>query len=99
MSKLTPEQLSQLLVQLGLLEPLEVSQAWSDVGSIDATCDDLFRVFQRKQLLTNLQVDRILKGEMSGYFYGHWKILYLIGSGTFAACIGLCIARRGQWLR
>lgn len=84
MSKLTPEQLSQLLVQLGLLEPLQVSQAWSDVGSLDATCDDLLRVLQRKQLLTNLQVDRVLKGEMSGYFYGHWKILYLIGSGTFA---------------
>ena len=84
MSKLTPEQLSQLLVQLGLLEPLQVSQAWSEVGRIDGSCDDLLRVLQRKQLLTNLQVDRVLKGEMSGYFYGHWKILYLIGSGTFA---------------
>lgn len=84
MSKLTPEQLSQLLVQLGLLEPLQVSQAWSEVGTIDGSCDDLLRVLQRKQLLTNLQVDRVLKGEMSGYFYGHWKILYLIGSGTFA---------------
>ncbi len=84
MSELTPELLSQRLVQLGLLEPLQVSQAWSEVGRIDGTCDDLLRVLQRKQLLTNLQVDRVLKGEMSGYFYGHWKILYLIGSGTFA---------------
>ncbi len=84
MSKHTPEQLSQLLVQLGLLEPLQVSQAWSEVGSVDGTCDDLLRVLQRKQLLTNLQVDRILKGEMSGYFYGQYKVLYLIGAGTFA---------------
>ncbi len=84
MSTLTPAQLSQRIVQLGLLEPLQVEQAWADVGSVDGTCDDLLRVLQRKQLLTNLQVDRILKGEMAGYFYGQYKILYLIGSGTFA---------------
>ncbi|MFO1062583.1 MAG: serine/threonine-protein kinase [Pirellulales bacterium] len=84
MAALTPAQLSQRIVQLGLLEPLEVERAWSDVGRVDASCDDLLRVLQRKQLLTNLQVDRILKGEMSGYFYGNYKIMYLIGSGTFA---------------
>jgi serine/threonine-protein kinase len=84
MSSLTPAQLSQRIVQLGLLEPLEVEQAWSEVGRVDGSCDDLLRVLQRKQLLTNLQVDRILKGEMSGYFYGHYKVLYLIGAGTFA---------------
>jgi len=84
MDNFTPAQLSQRIVQLGLLEPLQVEQAWSEVGRVDGSCDDLLRVLQRKQLLTNLQVDRILKGEMSGYFYGHYKILYLIGSGTFA---------------
>ncbi len=80
----TPTQLSQRIVELGLLEPLEVEQAWSEVGSIEGTCDDLIRVLQRKELLTNLQVDRIFKGERTGYFYGHYKILYLIGAGTFA---------------
>ncbi|MCC6508540.1 MAG: serine/threonine protein kinase, partial [Pirellulaceae bacterium] len=84
MTKFTPEQLSQFLVQVGLLEPMQVSQAWSEVGKVDGSCDDLLRVLQRKQLLTNLQVDRILKGELSGYFYGQYKVLYLIGAGTFA---------------
>jgi eukaryotic-like serine/threonine-protein kinase len=84
MATFTPAQLSQRIVQLGLLEPIEVERAWSEVERVDATCDDLLHVLQRKQLLTNLQVDRILKGEMSGYFYGNYKILYLIGSGTFA---------------
>lgn len=79
-----PTQLSQRIVELGLLETLEVEQAWAEVGGIDGTCDDLIRVLQRKELLTNLQVDRILKGERTGYFYGKWKILYLIGAGTFA---------------
>ena len=38
----------------------------------------------RKELLTNLQVDRLKKGERSGYFYGKYKLLYLVGKGTFA---------------
>lgn len=80
----TPTQLSQRIVELGLLEPIEVEQAWSEVGGIEGSCEDLIRVLQRKELLTNLQVDRIYKGERTGYFYGHWKILYLIGAGTFA---------------
>lgn len=80
----TPTQLSQRIVELGLLEPIEVEQAWSEIGTLDGSCQDLIRVLQRKQLLTNLQVDRILKGERSGYFYGNWKVLYLIGAGTFA---------------
>lgn len=80
----TPTQLSQRIVELGLLEPIEVEQAWSEVGGINGTCEELIRVLQRRELLTNLQVDRILKGERSGYFYGQWKILYLIGAGTFA---------------
>jgi serine/threonine-protein kinase len=80
----TPAQLSQRIVELGLLEPIEIEQAWSQVGGINGTCEDLIRVLQRRELLTNLQVDRILKGERTGYFYGQYKILYLIGSGTFA---------------
>jgi serine/threonine protein kinase len=80
----TPTSLSQRIVELGLLEPLEVEQAWSEVGGIDGTCEDLIRVLQRKEMLTNLQVDRIIKGERTGYFYGHYKVLYLIGAGTFA---------------
>ena len=81
---LSVSQLSQRIVELGLLEPVVVEQAWSEIGSLDGSCDALIRVLQRKELLTNLQVDRLLKGERTGYFYGQWKILYLIGAGTFA---------------
>ncbi|RMF43784.1 MAG: serine/threonine protein kinase [Planctomycetota bacterium] len=80
----TPTELTQRIVEVGLLEPIEVEQAWSEVGRVDGTCEDLIRVLLRKELLTNLQVDRLLKGERTGYFYGNWKVLYLIGAGTFA---------------
>ncbi|MEZ6135186.1 MAG: serine/threonine-protein kinase [Pirellulaceae bacterium] len=84
MDEFSPNELSQRIVELGLLEPIEVEQAWSEIGSLEGSCNDLIRVLQRKELLTNLQVDRLLKGERTGYFYGQWKILYLIGAGTFA---------------
>jgi eukaryotic-like serine/threonine-protein kinase len=80
----SPSQFSQRLVEVGLLEPAQVEQAWSEVAGMDGSCDELIRVLQRKELITNLQVDRILKGERTGYFYGKWKVLYLIGTGTFA---------------
>lgn len=82
--ELTPNQLAHRVVELGLLEPLAMEQVWSEVGLVDVTCDDLISVLLRRELLTNLQVDRILKGERTGYFYGQWKVLYLIGAGTFA---------------
>ena len=38
----------------------------------------------RKDLLTNYQLDRLLTGERLGFFYGPYKVLYMIGAGTFA---------------
>ena len=35
-------------------------------------------------MLTNYQVERLLKGERTGYFFGHYRVLYLVGAGTFA---------------
>ncbi|GAB5404348.1 MAG: serine/threonine-protein kinase [Aureliella sp.] len=84
MADLTPTQLSQRIVEAGLLQQSEIEQVWSEIGSLDGSCDELIRILQRKELVTNLQIDRLLKGERTGYFYGKWKILYLIGAGTFA---------------
>ena len=80
----TPTQLSQRVVDLGLVEPSAMDQAWSEVGVGETTCEDLIRVLLRRELLTNLQVDRILRNERTGFFYGKYKVLYLIGAGTFA---------------
>ena len=50
-------------------------------------CNLLEKVHQtllRNELLTNWQVDRIMEGHIQGYFYGDYKVLYLVGAGTFA---------------
>lgn len=41
-------------------------------------------LLQRGELLTNFQLDRLIKGERGGYFYGDYKVLYSVGAGTFA---------------
>ena len=38
----------------------------------------------RREFVTNYQLERLLKGERSGFFYGPYKVLYLVGTGTFA---------------
>src|SRR5207248_1973311 len=54
--------------------------AESEDGSLDAIC----RSFLRKGLLTSWQVDRLKKGDPSGFFYGGCKVLFHLAEGTFA---------------
>ena len=58
--------------------------AWAQLGSSDVTLDELTNHLIRQDMLTNYQVERILSGERFGFFYGKYRTLYLIGSGTFA---------------
>ncbi len=84
MSDLTPEQFMQRIIGVGLAEPIQVEQARSELGGQDVTLSEMVRVMQRRGVLTTLQTEKILKGDRTGYFYGDFKVLYLIGAGTFA---------------
>ncbi len=81
---LTPEQFMQRVIGVGLAEPIQVEQARSELGREEVTVKGLIRVLQRRGLLTTLQADKIVKGDRTGFFYGEYKVLYLIGAGTFA---------------
>jgi eukaryotic-like serine/threonine-protein kinase len=82
--QLSPEQFMQRVIIAGLAEQVAVEQARSELGSNEITTQDLIRVMQRRGVLTTLQADKILKGDRTGFFYGDYKVLYLIGAGTFA---------------
>jgi serine/threonine-protein kinase len=84
MSEFTAEKLAQLSVQLNLLTEGELSDVWSELGRRNVSPEEFIRVVERRQLLTNYQVERMLKGETRGFFYGHHKVLYLVGTGTFS---------------
>lgn len=80
----TPETFAQRVQQLGLAEQREIDLARAELGSGDITVDELVRSMLRNGLLTTLQLDKIMRGESTGFFFGEYKLLYLIGAGTFA---------------
>lgn len=84
MSEITAEILAQRIADSGLLDARQIEQVWSELGTREVTFDQFASLLTRRELVTNFQLDRLIKGEKGGYFYGGYKILYLGGSGTFA---------------
>jgi serine/threonine-protein kinase len=84
MPHISPEQLIQRVLDAGLMEPRQVESLWAELGTRDISLEELKSLLLRKELLTNYQLDRLEKGERGGYLYGDYKVLYLVGTGTFA---------------
>lgn len=84
MSDVTPEKLGQRIADSGLLDARQLETAWSELGTREVTLDQFTSLLLRRELLTNYQLDRLLKGERGGYFYNDYRVLYLVGTGTFA---------------
>ncbi len=84
MSDLTAEQLAQRALECRLLDARELDRAVSEAGGRNVDHEALVSVLLQKELLTNWQIQRLLEGQRKGYFYGNWKVLYLVGAGTFA---------------
>src|SRR5262249_44322966 len=53
-------------------------------GSRELSGQEFQQILLRRELLTNFQAERLLRGETTGFFYGPYKVLYLVGTGTFA---------------
>lgn len=85
MSELSADQLAQRIYDCGLLQTKELEEALSAAGGRGrATFNDFLMKLLETEQLTNWQISRIVEGHRRGYFYGNWKVLYLIGAGTFA---------------
>ena len=84
MSEFTAQLFAQRVADLGLAERRVIDHAISDLGIGDHSLEDMIKTMQRHGIVTTLQTDKILKGDRFGYFYGDYKVLYLIGAGTFA---------------
>lgn len=84
MSEITAEKLGQRVVSAGLLDGRQMESVWTDLGSHEVPVEQLTSLLLRKNLCTNYQIDRLVKGDRDGYFFGAYKILYFAGSGTFA---------------
>lgn len=80
----TPTTLKQRIVDLDLATSNQVELAWGEMRGDKSNLDEFQGILLRKDLVTNFQLDRLLTGERLGYFYGPYKVLYMIGAGTFA---------------
>ena len=80
----TAEQLAQRAFDLGVISDLELQQVWAHFGTHSVAVDDFLQFMVRKEFLTNYQMERLLKGDRHGYFFGKYKVLYLVGEGSFA---------------
>src|SRR3954447_15609307 len=96
MPSISPEQLVQRVSDAGLLDARQIESLWAEMGTREVTLEALVGVLLRKELLTNYQLDRLLKGEKGGYFYGEYKVLYLVGTGTFARVYRAVNSRTGR---
>jgi len=84
MAVLPDEQLAQRAQDVGLLDERQLQAAWSELSSRSGTSGDLEQWLLRRELLTNFQIERLQAGHRTGYFYGDYKVLYVVGAGTFA---------------
>lgn len=84
MADMTAEKFAQRAFDFDLIDSHQLEAIWGEFGSRDVPLEQFTAMTVRRELLTNFQVDRILEGKRDGYFYGNYKVLYMVGAGTFA---------------
>src|SRR4051812_41418743 len=84
MSEMTTEKLANRILDAGIVEGVQLDAVFGEFGTREIPLADFTTLLMRRGLVTNFQLERLIKGERGGYFYGDYKVLYLVGTGTFA---------------
>ena len=84
MAEMTAEKFAQRVFDYELVSAHDLETVWGELGTRDVPLETLTTALVRRELLTNFQVERILAGKRDGYYYGKYRVLYMVGSGTFA---------------
>lgn len=79
----TADQLELILGGIDLVPSADLQAACREAGH-HASAEELGQILVRRELVTGYQLERLLRGEQTGFFYGRAKILYQIGAGSFA---------------
>jgi tRNA A-37 threonylcarbamoyl transferase component Bud32 len=82
MPDLDAESLVDQVTMLGLVSRDQLREAMADAE--DGSPDSVLRMLLRKGWLTSWQIDRLKKGDPSGFFFGDAKVLFHLAEGTFA---------------
>lgn len=84
MAEFSAELLAERAHDVGLLTDWDVRQIWSELGRKSVTLDEFVQFLVRREYLTNYQAEKLLNGDRDGFFYRDYKVLYMVGAGTFA---------------
>ena len=82
MPEIDAEALVDQVTMLGLVSREQFREASADAE--DGSPENILRMLLRKGSLTSWQIDRLKKGDPSGFFYGESKVLFHLAEGTFA---------------
>ena len=83
-TELTAEKLAQSALDVNIVSESDLRSVWSELGTRNVEGSQLAQILLRRGLITNYQLDRLNQGFRNGFFYGEYKVLYLVGAGTFA---------------
>lgn len=78
------DDLAQQLEQLELVQASQLEPVWTELGGRNVPVEDFGRALVRHELLTGYQIERLLKGEVDGLYYGRARVLYQVGAGSFS---------------
>ena len=84
MPSLSIDDLTQRLLSLDLLSLDQIRDVERSFGSQLFTSEQFLQALQRYGYLTKYQVERLAAGETTGFYYGDYRIQYLVGAGSFA---------------
>jgi serine/threonine-protein kinase len=81
---LTAEKLAQRAIDVNILTEDDLNGVWSEYGTRNVEYEPFKQSLVRRGLLTNYQLDRLVEGYKTGFFFGDYKVQYCVGAGTFA---------------
>jgi tRNA A-37 threonylcarbamoyl transferase component Bud32/CheY-like chemotaxis protein len=82
MPELDAESLVDQVTMLGVVSREQLREAMADCE--DGSPAAVLRSLLRKGWLTSWQIDRLKKGDPTGFFFGDCKVLFHLAEGTFA---------------
>ena len=80
----TADNLLHLVGELELVPSAALNETFSEAGGHALDAATFGQALVRRELVTGFQLERLLRGERGGYYFGRAKILYQIGAGSFA---------------
>lgn len=93
---LTAEKLAQRAIDVNVLTDLDLQVIWSEYGTRNVDFEPFKQALVRRGLLTNYQLDRLIEGYRTGFYYGNYKVQYGVGAGTFARVFRATHADTGE---